>query len=49
MKRKVNLLGTKDELLYYRLMTTEKIKKVERIRNGKFESFKKIFGKKVYS
>ena len=41
MKRKVNLLGTKDELLYYRLMTTEKIKKVERIRNGKFESFKK--------
>lgn len=26
MKRKVNLLGTKDELLYYRLMTTEKNK-----------------------
>lgn len=41
MKRKVNLLGTEDELLYYRLRTTEKIKKVERIRNGKFESFKR--------
>ncbi|BCC17685.1 hypothetical protein ACS47_03825 [Bacillus cereus] len=41
MKRKVNLLGTKDELLYYRFTTTEKIKKVERIRNGRFESFKK--------
>ncbi|MGF2712312.1 helix-turn-helix domain-containing protein [Bacillus cereus] len=41
MKRKVNLLGTEDELLYYRFITTEKIKKVERIRNGKFESFKK--------
>ena len=46
MKRKVNLLGTKDELLYYRLMTTEKIKKVERIRNGKFESFKKSLERK---
>lgn len=41
MKRKINLLGTEDELLYYRFITTEKIKKVERIRNGKFESFKK--------
>lgn len=41
MKHKVNLLGTEDELLYYRLITTEKIKKVERIRNGRFESFKK--------
>ncbi|MCR6791558.1 hypothetical protein BACERE00193_04083 [Bacillus paranthracis] len=41
MKRKVNLLGTEDELLYYRLITTEKIKQVERIKNGKFESFKK--------
>lgn len=41
MKHKVNLLGTEDELLYYRLITTEKIKKVERIRHGKFESFKK--------
>ncbi|MEX0378181.1 helix-turn-helix domain-containing protein [Bacillus sp. S4] len=41
MKCKVNLLGTKDELLYYRFITTEKIKKVERIKNGKFESFNK--------
>ncbi|MFE6012261.1 helix-turn-helix domain-containing protein, partial [Bacillus thuringiensis] len=41
MKCKVNLLGTKDELLYYRFRTTGKIKKVERIKNGKFESFKK--------
>ena len=49
MKRKVNLLGTKDELLYYRLMTTEKNKKWKGLEMGSLNPLKKIFGKKVYS
>lgn len=40
MSKKLNPVGTTDELLYYRVTDTEKIE-VERIKHGKFEKYEK--------